>query len=191
MDFPLTTQEETIIKAALEFANLKNVESVDQVLVMLGPAMLSSGSPLIQTIEEERIGAFVDDWAQLLKWLDTIGRRRPTKADRDHTWGSLRKVLTDTVHGDAVWHLTDDGTVSAAAHPRLDGVQACTAFAAALLLDRSRGLNRWVQRCELEECRRWFFDWKRTGAPKKFCSNQHAAKCRQIRFSQKRRRRAR
>jgi hypothetical protein len=149
------------------------------------------GARHIQTIPETSIGVFVNDQRELLKCLDTIRRRRPKKAELDHIWGSLRKVLTDTVHGDAVWHLTDDGTLSAAAHPRLDGVQACTAFATALLLDRSRGLNRCVQRCELEECRRWFFDWKRTGAPKKFCSNQHAAKCRQIRFSQKRRRRAR
>jgi hypothetical protein len=142
----------------------------------------------IQTIPEASIGAFVDDQGQLLKCLNTIRRRRPRKAGLDQIWGSLRKVLTDTVHGDAVWHLTDDGTLSATAHPRLNGVQACTAFAAALLLDRSRGLHKWLERCELPECRRWFFDYKPTGRPKRFCNTQHAARSRQITLKRRRRR---
>jgi hypothetical protein len=188
MGFPLTREEEVVIHAALKFANLKTVESIDQVLDILGPAMLVSGARHMQTIPETSIGAFVNDQGQLRKCLDTIRRRRPKKAELDHIWGSLRKVLTDTVHGDAVWHLTDDGTLSAAAHPRLEGVQACTAFAAALLLDRSRGLHKWLERCELPECRRWFFDRKPTGRPRRFCNTQHAAKSRQITLKKKQRR---
>lgn len=189
MDIPLSEVEQKIINAVLEFANLRQVESVDQVLRVLMPAVEATKSPIIQTIPETDLGAFRDDLARLIEWLDTIGRRRPTKADRENIWGNLRIVLKDTVRGDATWTLTPEGTLVSTARPMLDGVQACTAFAAALLLDCNRRLHRWLQQCELPECGKWFFDWRPRGAPRKFCCTVHAAKSRQITFARKHRRR--
>lgn len=189
VDIPLSEAEQKIIDAVLKFANLRHVESVGQVLRVLMPAVKANGSPIILTIPEADLGAFDDDRAQLLQWLDTIGRRRPTKADRENIWGNLRMVLKDTVRGDATWALTPEGTLASTAHPVLDGVQACTAFAAALLLDRNRRLHRWLQQCGLPECGKWFFDWRPRGAPRKFCCAVHAAKSRQLTFARKHRRR--
>lgn len=189
MDIPLSEVEQKIIDAVLEFANLQQIESVDQVLRVLMPAVEATKSPIIQTIPETDFEAFDDDRTQLLGWLDIIGRRRPAKADRENIWGNLRMVLKDTVRGDATWALTLQETLVSTARPMLDGVQACTAFAAALLLDRNRQLHRWLQQCELPECGKWFFDWRPRGAPRKFCCTVHAAKSRQITFARKHRRR--
>ena len=173
MNMPLTAIEQAIINAALEFANLPQIESVDQVLGIFMPVAEGTQSPLFQTIRDRDVGAFVDDRAQLLEWLDTIGRRRHTKADRENIWANLRMVLGDTVRGDAIWALTPQGTLTSTARPLLAGVQACTAFAAALLLDRNRRLDRGLQQCELPECRKWFFAWRPTGAPRKLCCPAH------------------
>jgi hypothetical protein len=67
-----------------EFVNLPQIESVDQVLRIFMPVAEGTQSPLFQTIRDRDVGAFVDDRAQLLEWLDTIGRRRHTKADREN-----------------------------------------------------------------------------------------------------------
>ena len=175
MNMPLRALEQAIINAALEFANLPQIESVHQVLEIFMPVAEGTQSPLFQTIRDRDVGAFVDDRAQLLEWLDTIGRRRHTKADRENIWANLRMVLGDTVRGDAIWALTPQGTLASTARPLLDGVQACTAFAAALPLDRNRRLHRGLQQCELPECRKWFFAWRPPGAPRKLCCPAHGS----------------
>ena len=172
MTMPLTAIEQVIIDAALEFANLRQIEK-DRVLGIFMPVAEATGSPIFQEIPDIDIGAFVDDRAQLLQWLDTIGRRRHTKADWENIWADLRMVLKDTVHGDATWALTPEGTLTSTARPMLDGVQACTAFAAALLLDRNRRLHRGLQQCELPKCRKWFFAWRPRAAPRKLCCPAH------------------
>jgi len=169
----LTAIEQAIIDAALEFANLRQIESVEQVEGIFAPVAKITQSQIFQTIRDRDVGAFVDDRAQLLEWFDTIGYRRPPKADRENIWANLRMVLKDTVLGDATWALTPQGTLASTARPMLVGVQACTAFAAALLLDRNRRLHRGLQQCELPECRKWFFAWRPAGAPRKLCCPAH------------------
>ena len=171
MNMPLTAIEQEIIDAALEFANLRQIESVDQVLGIFIPVAEGTQSPIFQTIRDTDVGAFVDDRDRLVEWLATIDWRRPTSAEREHIWGVLREVLKDTVHGAVGSHAR--GGIGQHGTPQSRRRRGVHAFAAALLLDRNRGLHRWLQQCELPECRKWFFAWRPRGAPRKLWCPAH------------------
>ena len=143
---PLTAIEQASIDSALEFANLRQIESVEQVVGIFAPVAKLTQSPIFQTIPDMDIGAFVDDRDELVQWL----------AHPEHICGDLKKVLKR----DATWDLTPDFELVSTARPRLDGVQACTAFAVALLFDRDRGLARWLGRYAFPNCYNWFFAWR-------------------------------
>lgn len=157
MNTPLTAIEQAIIDAALEFAKLHPIESVEQVVGIFEPVAKLTQSPIFQTIPDRDIGAFQDDRNELVEWLSLP------------PWRHLRKVLK----WDATWDLTSDGELVSTARPRLNGVQACTALAVVLLCNRDHGLDRWPQKCEFPNCPNWVFIWPPRAAPRKPCCPAH------------------
>ena len=158
MNTPLTPTEQAIIDAALEFANLHPIESVEQVVEIFEPVARITQSTLFQTIPDMDIGAFTDDQNNLVEWL----------AHPELVWGVLRKVLKC----DATWDLTSDGELVSTARPRLDGVQACTALAVVLLCNRDHGHRPLATKSvNSPNCPNWVFVW----SPPALRRGNHAA----------------
>lgn len=183
---PFRLLEQRSIQAALDFANLGPVPSVDAIYEIFMPAAGMSGAAHFKAIPDADIGAFVDDKAELTDWLDRLSTwQRQTTKERLRVHSEIQKRLGPTVEGKAFWRLTD-GRLEAYVQPVLTGVQACYAFAAALLADEEAKRWKRLHRCALPECGKWFWESTVRGGPvRKFCSDQHAAKLRKIKLARK------
>ncbi len=100
-------------------------------------------------------------------WLDSIARTGSVSKAEERV---IAKRLRDTVKIEALPDLEDGRLVERRTY-YLEGVQACYAFACALLL-RLRGR---LGRCRLPKCETpFFFNTATRGAPPRYCSTQHA-----------------
>jgi len=183
---PFQLLEQRVIQAALDFANLGHVPSVEVVYEIFMPAAGMSGATHFKGIPSTDIGAFVDDKAELIGWLDKLAswKRQSTK-DRARIHGEIQARLGPAVDGKAFWRL-NEGRLEAYVQPVLTGVQACYAFAAALIADEDAQRWKRLHQCALPECKKWFWEAVVRGGPtRQFCTDQHAAKFRKLKLARK------
>jgi hypothetical protein len=188
---PFQLLEQTAIEAALEFANLRSIPSAEAVHGLFQGVAARSAAKFFQVIPESDIGAFVDDQAELIGWLDALSRW-PKLATRERlrVHGEIQSAIGRTVGGRAQWSLAD-GVLQTFVEPELTGVRACYSFAAALLADESARRWKRLHRCALKGCGKWFWERAvRAGPVRQFCIDAHATAARKLRMKSKRSRKS-
>lgn len=160
------------IQAALDFANMPQIESVDQVHALF--AALPLPKARFKTIKPHEVQAFRDDQAELKRWLEQIAKRGGvTPKVREEIARRVQAIeLTDVRMA-----LTDTGEVQLSYLPHFSGVQACYGFATALLLDPNRRDR--LRRCALYDCEKFFLG---KDPRQRFCCPRHANTDRQRAF---------
>jgi hypothetical protein len=183
----ITPEEEAFLQATLEFANLKKIRSTRQVEDLFRRAPLVA--PVFKVIPRRYLAAYYRDQAELRLWLDQIAEQGDFARSKIGPDVSRRLGTVDV-------RLAYDPTRERViAQWALTGVQACYAYATALLLDRSRGLTRRLGKCGWRQCQRYNLTLR--GKPRKHCNEDHRrradaqkAKERMRRYRQKMKQRA-
>ena len=157
-------EEEELLRAAVEFANLAKIRSTRQVENLFMRTRLAARP--FKVLPRKEFTAYYGDQAKLRFWLDQIAElgeaARPVIGRDVSKWlGTVEiRVAYDPTQGRL-------GALMA-----LNGVQACYSYATALLLDRGRGLTQRLGKCGW--CGRYNLTVR--GKPKMHCSEAHRRK---------------
>lgn len=156
-----TEQEQSVIEAALRFANIKKIKSAEQVEKIFTP--LAPG--VFKTISgKDKTGkAFKNDQAELKKWLIEISEKGIHARETIGTTIAQRLRTVDT-------EISFDGSRISYIFG-LTGVQAAYSFAVALILDDTKGLTNRLGFCKAPKCGKFRLDFE--GKPRSFCSDEH------------------
>lgn len=188
--FTVTSLQKAVLNTTLEFANMSDIRTPDQI------ENLFYGLPLPKKewkILKERgeDGARIyreNDQRKLRCWLDDISSR-----------GSLHKadveLLSSVIERTVITHArlrfppsTHD--LSVEYQIEFGGVEACYSYAVGLILSSSLGLTDRLRRCRKRDCGKYFIDWGGRGRPQLYCTPAHGAadKMRRSRDEQKQKR---
>lgn len=155
----VTVEETKIINAALRFANLKRIRTTAQVENIFKKLPLVGG--VFKILQPGEEGAYKKDQARLRDWLEKIARGSGDVAGEVH-------VLLRTIDASVVFNSKAERLEFAFG---LSGVEACCAFAVALILDTDKRLRTRLGHCDAPGCGRFRLDHK--GKPWKFCNEDH------------------
>ncbi len=155
--------ERRVIRAALDFANLKAIRSTGQVENLFRPLSPQEEEHLFKTIRAKDRRAFKNDQKELGEWLEEIGKGA-AGAERVRSQPRLNERLRAVRLRLAFKGGRARDTLG------IDGVQAAYAYALWLILNEERLVNR-LNRCGAPGCGRFRLDFK--GKPRKYCSEEH------------------
>ncbi len=159
-NFSLTPKEHQLLATVFEFANLPSIDSVGQIHELFGEFITQGLKP-----GEEQ--AFRDDQKRLRGWLD----RLLVKDGRtDH---ALNKAVQATLGRTATAQVGLIKGRIGVLEFKTPGVEACFAFAVALLIDSGRGLTPFLRRCAAPNCGRYFLAPKSRGRSGSWCMKAH------------------
>lgn len=160
----VTPEHAALVTAVLDFANLRPIRSVAQVMRLF--RSVPGAARVFQTIPAKDVAAFRRDQEQVRGWLEKI-------ATRDHeklrtVAEDVAKVMRETV----VTVLDVERFETRLVFP---GVRATYATGVALILSRSLGLAKRLGQCRAPLdggiCGRWRLDLE--GKPARYCSTEH------------------
>lgn len=153
----VSTKERNVVEAALEFANLRPIESNRQVEDLFGieAGRIEEGSSLYRD----------ESQPMLRRWLRQVVGSNAGRAQTSLEVAHLmpRNIVAVPVY--ATGRLSYDF--------QLPCVDAGCILALALLLDEERGLTGRLQQCTLSWCGRYGVDFDGHARPRKYCSANH------------------
>lgn len=172
MTLTLSESELDLVFAAVEFANAQLV-SIQQAEGFF--RRLNVPRRVWMTIEGKgSLDDYRRDQEELRRWLASIARTGSVSKEDERV---IAKRLRDTVRIEAAVDLRA-GELSEHRTYNLEGVQACYAYATALLLRHENRLGK----CRFKKCGNFFFNVSMRGAPQHYCSAKHANADRQQRW---------
>jgi len=161
--FAVTPEEQSLIESMLDFANMESINSTSEVEDLFRRNVSLVGD-VFQVIPPTETGAFVRDQLELRRWLELITKSRAGRK----TVGAEVAALLGTVATRATFQ-EDELRVAFG----LRGVQACYAYAVAVILDRRRKLANKLGRCGWSKCGKFQLNFSAIGRPRKHCNAQH------------------
>ena len=157
----VTPEEQKVIEAALVFANLRRIRSVDQAQKIF--MRLPLVGRRFNVIPRSEVRAFRKDQTELRYWLERIDRVGESAREEIAAAVADRLGAVDT-------RVTFDGERVLYGFA-LSGVQAGYAYAVGLILDGSRDLTSRLRQCTAPGCGRFRLDLE--GKPRKYCNEEH------------------
>lgn len=160
VDLSLTDEEKALLRATLDFANLAEIKTVDQVHRLFKRF-------IVQKIQKSEVDAFKNDQTELRNWLDLLmkqeGRRNTQLLKK------VDKLLSNTAYAE----LGIENGVIGIKKFKFPGVQSCYSYAVALLIDRNKALTPFLRRCVAPECGIYFLAERKRGRTPNFCCEEH------------------
>ena len=160
----MSPEELSLIASALEFANLKSIDSTNQVENIFKRNVPLIGS-FFKVIPAKDRSAYEGDQRELRGWLKGIAE--PPTTNREKVGREVAKRLK-TVDTKITFH----GGRSRMSFA-LSGVQACYSYAVALILDEQRGLTSKLAQCGWSTCGQFRLDASPKGRPRRYCDSEH------------------
>ena len=171
----LLIQDRELIQVTMDFANLDEIGSTDQIGLMFQPVVRAfTGDKLrvIRLLRSDEIHVFERNQVELKSWLDRIidFKRRTAKQKRGLETEVANRLGNVETRGVVSFH---EGRLQRQLQYRLSGVQACYGYATALLLDERNGLLNRIGKCR--ECGMYFVDFPKGRARPRvlYCSTLH------------------
>lgn len=160
--------EKRLIETTLEFANVDEIHSTGEVedlfrnLGFVGRP--SKKGWVFNVLPKKEVNVFRQSRRTLRDLLDKISSRDPARLQE--AIRETSKVLDAAVKGVTLGPGGELRMVGA-----LDGVQACWAYALALLLNPDKGLTHRLGKCGAPGCDRFNINFE--GRPRRHCNEEH------------------
>lgn len=161
----LTAPEKELIKRLLTFVNLKKIKSTKQVEKIFSNVQGLTGR--LAPYDPREVKTCVQEQASLRDVLTKIASRR--KKDLEEAIAKIDSMTVARVQG--AIGLSPDGRLILKAG--LFGVQAAAWYAAALIVDLSRGLRNRLGECGAPGCGRFNISLDLRGRPLRHCNEEH------------------
>ena len=177
MALALRPEQQMVIQATLDFGNLREIESTQQVEDLF--RRLPLPKRWWRTLPKDEVQAFANDQREVCGWLKQIAETGSVKTEKLIAKRVRTIELVNVGLGFADSRLELNYELS------FSGVQACYTYAIALLLDyQADNVGDRLSQCEYHKCNKFFLDTREGSGRRKtkYCRQRHANADRQRRW---------